>query len=89
MFASGGSPLAPLLDGPSRTNAVFPHGSDQGRLRFSGNVLLLSQVDQMAVESPEGIPSDTVAVRAGRSIAWPFLRTSARVAAGAFFDLQV
>jgi hypothetical protein len=59
MFASGDLPiLAPLLDGPSRTNAVSPHGSDQGRLRFAENVLLLSQVDHMAAESPEGFPLD-------------------------------
>jgi hypothetical protein len=32
------------------------HGSDRGRLRFAGNVLLPSQVDQMAAESPEGFP---------------------------------
>jgi len=36
---------------------------------------LLSRIEyKMAAESPKGFP-DTVAVRAGRSIAWPFLRT--------------
>jgi hypothetical protein len=52
MFASGAPHLA-----RSGTALVEPWQSFRwGRLRFSGNVLLLSQVDQMAAESPEGYP---------------------------------
>jgi hypothetical protein len=43
------------LAGPCDSGSL-PHGSDRGRLRFAGNVLLLSQVDQLAAESPEGYP---------------------------------